>query len=113
MIRTGDILRNPVTGEQLHFLKAAADTNGEYVLVEVTVEPNGFVPAAHLHPYQTETFEIVSGPVHFENRRQGAPRRRGRDGRGRARNRAQVLECRARSLRYSARRSAPRSASSD
>lgn len=66
MIRTGDTLRNPVTGEQLHFLKAAADTNGEYTLVEVTVEPNGSVAAGHVHPYQTETFEIVSGVVWFK-----------------------------------------------
>jgi mannose-6-phosphate isomerase-like protein (cupin superfamily) len=66
MIRTGDTLRNDVTGEQMHFLKAAADTNGEYVLVEVTVEPNGFVAAAHLHPHQTETFAVVSGALCFE-----------------------------------------------
>jgi quercetin dioxygenase-like cupin family protein len=66
MIRTGDTLTNPVTGEQLHFLKTAADTNGEYTLVEVTVEPNGFVAAAHVHPYQTEVFEIRSGAIWFK-----------------------------------------------
>jgi quercetin dioxygenase-like cupin family protein len=66
MIRTGDVLKNPVTGEQLRFLETAADTNGEYVLVEVTVEPDGFVAAAHVHPYQTETFEILEGAVCFE-----------------------------------------------
>jgi quercetin dioxygenase-like cupin family protein len=66
MIRTGDTLHNPVTGERLHFLETAADTNGEHVLVEVTVEPDGFVAAAHVHPHQTETFEIVSGAIWFE-----------------------------------------------
>ena len=66
MIRTGDTLQNPVTGEQLHFLKTAADTDGEYVLVEVTVEPNGSVAAAHVHPYQAETFEILEGAVCFK-----------------------------------------------
>jgi mannose-6-phosphate isomerase-like protein (cupin superfamily) len=66
MIRTGDTLRNAVTREELHFLKTAADTNGEYVLVEVTVEPKGFVAAAHIHPHQTETFEVQSGSVSFE-----------------------------------------------
>ena len=65
MIRTGDTLKNPVTGEVLRFVKAAADTGGEYVLVEVVVEPNGFVAAAHVHPYQTETFEILEGKVAF------------------------------------------------
>ena len=66
MIRTGDTLHNPATGELMQFLKTSADTNGEYVYIEVVVEPNGTVAAAHLHPYQTERFEIVSGEVAFE-----------------------------------------------
>jgi len=66
VIRTGDVLHNPVTGEQLRFEKTAADTNGEYVLVEVAVEPHGFVAAAHVHPFQTEAFEILDGTVNFE-----------------------------------------------
>ena len=65
MICTGDVLRNPVTGEELRFLKTARDTDGELVEVEVTVEPHGFVAAAHVHPFQTERFEIVSGTVGF------------------------------------------------
>ena len=56
MIRSGDTLHNPMTGEVIRFVKAAADTGGEYVLVEVVVEPNGAVAAAHVHPYQTEIF---------------------------------------------------------
>ena len=65
MIRSGDTLTNPVTGEVIRFVKAAADTGGEYVLVEVVVEPNGAVAAAHVHPYQTEIFEILEGEVTF------------------------------------------------
>jgi quercetin dioxygenase-like cupin family protein len=66
VIRSGDVLHNPATGELMRFVKAAADTNGEYVLVEVVVEPNGSVAAAHLHPYQTETFEVLEGEVTFK-----------------------------------------------
>jgi len=66
MIRSGDVLHNPVTGELIQFLKTSADTNGEYVEIEVVVEPNGFVAAAHVHPYQTERFTIVSGAVTFK-----------------------------------------------
>ncbi len=66
MIRSGDVLHNPVTGELIRFVKAAADTNGEYVVVDVVVEPNGSVAAAHLHPYQTETFEVLEGEVTFK-----------------------------------------------
>jgi quercetin dioxygenase-like cupin family protein len=66
VIRTGDVLHNPATGELMRFVKAAADTDGEYVIVEVVVEPNGAVAAAHLHPYQTETFEVLEGEVTFK-----------------------------------------------
>jgi quercetin dioxygenase-like cupin family protein len=66
VIRSGDVLHNPVTGELIRFVTAAADTNGEYVVVDVVVEPNGSVAAAHLHPYQTETFEVLEGEVTFK-----------------------------------------------
>jgi len=65
MISSGDILYNPVTGETLHFLVSASETGGEYVLVEALIEPDGFVAAAHVHPYQTEVFEILEGTVGF------------------------------------------------
>ena len=66
MIRTGDIIENPVTGERIRFLVASVETNGEYCKVECTVTPDGAVAAAHLHPYQTETFEVVSGTLKFK-----------------------------------------------
>ena len=65
MICTGDVLHNPVTGERLRFVKTSRDTGGESIELEVTVEPHGAVAAAHLHPSQTERFEIVSGTVGF------------------------------------------------
>jgi len=66
MIRKGDAIENPVTGERLVFLETSADTGGEYVLVECTVQPDGFVAAAHVHPNQTERFEIESGTIAFK-----------------------------------------------
>ena len=65
MICKGDVLRNPVTGEELRFLQTSRETNGELVEVEVTVAPNGAVAAAHVHPHQAERFEIVSGALGF------------------------------------------------
>jgi mannose-6-phosphate isomerase-like protein (cupin superfamily) len=63
MIHPGDRLENPVTGEVLVFHRTAAETNGESVLVEVIVRPDGFVAATHVHPYQTERFEILEGTL--------------------------------------------------
>ena len=63
MIRTGDTLVNPVTGETITFVEAAADTAGEYTLIEVELAPGGGVPMAHVHPYQSETFEVVAGEL--------------------------------------------------
>jgi quercetin dioxygenase-like cupin family protein len=61
MIRPGDTLENPITGEVLVFHRTSAQTNGESVLVETVVRPAGFVAAAHVHPHQTERFEVVRG----------------------------------------------------
>jgi quercetin dioxygenase-like cupin family protein len=61
MIRPGDRLENRVTGEVLVFLRTSEETNGESVLVETIVRPDGFVAAAHVHPYQTERFEVLDG----------------------------------------------------
>ena len=61
MIHPGDRLENPVTGEVLIFHRTAAETGGESVLVETIVRPHGFVAAAHVHPFQTERFEVLEG----------------------------------------------------
>jgi quercetin dioxygenase-like cupin family protein len=61
MIRKGDRLENPVTGEILIFRRTSRETDGESVLVETIVRPDGFVASAHLHPHQTERFEVLEG----------------------------------------------------
>ena len=61
MIRSGDTIHNPVTGERITFHQTSADTNGEAVVIECTVQPDGFVAAAHVHPSQTERFAVVEG----------------------------------------------------
>jgi quercetin dioxygenase-like cupin family protein len=65
MIRTGQSLSNPATGETLVFRTTSADTNGERVVVETFVEPNGAVAAAHVHPAQEERFEVLAGELEF------------------------------------------------
>jgi quercetin dioxygenase-like cupin family protein len=63
MIHCGQTVENPLTGERLTFLKTSRDTNGEYVVVETLLQPGARVAAAHLHPYQTERFEVIQGTV--------------------------------------------------
>jgi quercetin dioxygenase-like cupin family protein len=63
MIRTGQTIENPITGERVTFRRTAADTEGAVVVVEVFVKPHGFVAARHVHPNQEERFEILSGAL--------------------------------------------------
>jgi quercetin dioxygenase-like cupin family protein len=63
MIRTGDTIHNPVTGERITFLATSRDTDGEAVVVEVIVQPQGFVAAAHVHPSQSERFAVAAGTL--------------------------------------------------
>ena len=66
MIRAGDSIENPVTGERLVFKTTSAETNGEYVLFDCYVKPSGFVAAAHVHPRQLERFEVLEGSLMFK-----------------------------------------------
>lgn len=61
MIHSGDKLENPVTGEVLIFHQTARDSGGEAVVVETIVRPGGFVAGAHVHPHQSERFEVLAG----------------------------------------------------
>jgi quercetin dioxygenase-like cupin family protein len=63
MIRTGDTIENPVTGERITFLATARDTDGDAVVIETVVQPDGFVAAAHVHPSQTERFAVAEGTL--------------------------------------------------
>ncbi len=65
MITTGQSITNSVTGETLVFRTTSADSNGERVVVETFVEPNGAVAAAHVHPAQEELFEVLAGELQF------------------------------------------------
>ena len=63
MIRAGDSVVNAVTGERLVFHETSNETDGAYCRFDTYVEPGGAVAAAHVHPYQTERFEVLSGTL--------------------------------------------------
>jgi quercetin dioxygenase-like cupin family protein len=65
MIQPGQTLENPVTGERFTFRETAATSDGELLSFELGLRPGGAVPIPHVHPVQTERFEVVSGLMRF------------------------------------------------
>ena len=63
MIKKGNRIENPVTGETMTFLQTAEDTNGELLQILLQVKPGGFVAAPHTHPQQDEHFLVKSGTL--------------------------------------------------
>src|SRR5436190_16355621 len=63
MIVPGQTVENPVTGERLTFHETARETAGAYVRFEALIAPGGTLASAHLHPHQSERFELVSGTL--------------------------------------------------
>jgi quercetin dioxygenase-like cupin family protein len=57
----GQELVNPKTGQRLTFRRTTAETGGELVEVESAWAPGGSEPIPHMHPRQTEEFEVLAG----------------------------------------------------
>jgi quercetin dioxygenase-like cupin family protein len=64
-ITPGQTLENPVTGERFTFTHTAASTGGELLAFDFALRPGGAVPVPHVHPVQTERFEVVAGRMRF------------------------------------------------
>lgn len=65
MAYAGQTIINPVSGERITFRKTSADTDCQYLEIDVELTPDGAVPGMHVHPNQEERFEILSGNVRF------------------------------------------------
>jgi quercetin dioxygenase-like cupin family protein len=63
MVRAGDTLTNPATGQTLRFLRTAADTAGALLEIEATWAPRGAEPPEHYHPRQAERFTVLAGAL--------------------------------------------------
>ena len=64
-ILPGRTLENPVTGERFTFIHTAATTGGELLAFDFALRPGGAVPIPHVHPIQTERFEVSAGLMRF------------------------------------------------
>ena len=65
MITPGQTLENPVTGERFTFIETAATSGGELLAFDFALRPGGAVPIPHVHPIQTERFEVIAGRMRF------------------------------------------------
>jgi quercetin dioxygenase-like cupin family protein len=65
MIIPGQTLENPVTGERFTFTDTAASSNGELLGFDFVLRAGGAVPIPHVHPVQTERFEVRDGLMRF------------------------------------------------
>jgi len=64
-IHPGQTVENPVTGERFTFTHTAASTDGELLAFDFALRPGGSVPIPHVHPAQTERFEVTAGTMRF------------------------------------------------
>jgi quercetin dioxygenase-like cupin family protein len=63
LTHAGNIYLNSVTGERALLHLGSEDTAGEFVRAELWARPHGRVAGPHVHPHQTETFEILDGSL--------------------------------------------------
>src|SRR6516165_10497419 len=65
MIIPGHTLENPITGERFAFTETSASSNGELLGFDLALRAGGAVPMPHVHPVQTESFEVREGLMRF------------------------------------------------
>lgn len=63
MAYAGQTIYNPITGENIRFLKTTEQTNGELLVFDCRVEPGKATLPPHVHATQEERFEIISGQL--------------------------------------------------
>src|SRR3712207_3794733 len=61
MLKAGDALENPVTGERAVVRVGSAESNGELLVADLYVRPGGAVMGEHVHPRIEESFVVVRG----------------------------------------------------
>ena len=68
MARKGSTISNSITGEQITWIETASDTNGARLVCDFSVRAGGKLPVTHLHPQQSERFEMSSGRFWIERK---------------------------------------------
>jgi quercetin dioxygenase-like cupin family protein len=63
MARAGDEMVDPNTGERTIFRKTAKETDGELLQLDWIGKAGWVAGPPHVHPYQEERFEVISGTL--------------------------------------------------
>jgi len=66
MVATGTEIHDPQTGQRTIIRKTGADTGGAYVEMESFHRPHVPPEPVHVHPFQTSSFEMLSGRLHVQ-----------------------------------------------
>ena len=64
-VQPGQTVENPVTGERFMFTDTAASTEGQLLAFDFALRAGGAVPMPHVHPEQSERFEVIAGEMRF------------------------------------------------
>jgi quercetin dioxygenase-like cupin family protein len=64
MAVAGQTISNPLSREHITFVKTARDTNGQLLVFDCRVAPDGIRLSAHAHGNQEERFTMLSGTLH-------------------------------------------------
>lgn len=59
----GQVSLNPTNGDRFEYLETAGDTKGERLVVKATIKGKGQYAPHHIHVFQDELFEVVSGKL--------------------------------------------------
>ncbi|GAB3771434.1 mannose-6-phosphate isomerase-like protein (cupin superfamily) [Nocardioides ginsengisegetis] len=63
MVRAGDAIENPVSGERITFVRTSEQTGGALAEMDLELSPAAFLAAEHIHRSQEEKFEVVEGRI--------------------------------------------------
>lgn len=65
MVKAGDVIENPVTGERGVVRIGTDETGRELLVVDLYIRPGGAVLGEHVHPAIHERFTVLRGQVGF------------------------------------------------
>ena len=65
MARAGQTVVNPATGERVTFVRTAAETGGELLVLELEWPRPGERAPEHVHPEAEERYEVIEGTAAF------------------------------------------------